>query len=244
MDYDYIIVGAGAAGCVVANRLSADPKNEVLLLEYGGPDTNPMIHVPKGFYFTLRGSRYTYHYQTQPVGPGGQVEGWTHGKVLGGSTAINGMMWTRGAAADYDGLVDRGNSGWGWDHVLPAFKAMEDHELGASDMRGSGGPLGEVISQGPLADYILDEEFPGPSVSTPEEVLRYSIDTGAGIFHAVGANAMGPDDDVVDPQLRVWGVTGMRIADASVLPAQVSGNTAAPTMAVGWLASDLILDDI
>jgi choline dehydrogenase len=81
-------------------------------------------------------------------------------------------------------------------------------------------------------------------VSTPEEVLKYSIDTGAGIFHAVGSAAMGPeDDDVVDPQLRVRGVEGLRIADASVLPTQVSGNTAAPTMAVGWRAADLILGD-
>jgi choline dehydrogenase-like flavoprotein len=101
-----------------------------------------------------------------------------------------------------------------------------------------------VLAQGPIADYVLDEEYPGPEVSSPEEVLKYSIDTGAGIFHAVGSAAMGPeDDDVVDPQLRVRGVESLRIADASVLPVQVSGNTAAPTMAVGWIASDHILRD-
>ena len=101
-----------------------------------------------------------------------------------------------------------------------------------------------VFAQGPIADYILDEEYPGPDVSTADEVLKYSIDTGAGILHAVGSAAMGPEDDaVVDPQLRVRGVEGLRIADASVLPTQVSGNTAAPTMAVGWIAADHILGD-
>src|ERR1700745_2440533 len=74
VDFDYVIVGAGAAGCVLANRLSQDPKNQVLLLEYGGRDKNPMLYVPKGFYFTLRRQRYTYHYSTRPVGPAGRVE--------------------------------------------------------------------------------------------------------------------------------------------------------------------------
>jgi choline dehydrogenase len=104
-----------------------------------------MIYIPKGFFFTLTGDRYTYHYKTQPVGPSGQVEDWARGKLLGGSTAVNGMMWTRGTKADYDGLVERGNPGWGWDQVLPVYKTMEDHNLGASDMRGSGGPLGVSV---------------------------------------------------------------------------------------------------
>lgn len=529
MDFDYVVIGAGAGGSVLAGRLSEDPKVSVLLLEYGGRDTNPMIYIPKGFFFTLRGNRYTYHYNTQPVGPGGQTEVWTRGKVLGGSTAVNGMMWTRGAEADFAALEARGNPGWGWDQILPIYRSMEDHNLGASPMRGAGGPLGvsvvenddevvqailgsgekygwqrvedtnaydserigftpstikdgrrtsayssfvrpvrsrtnltvqtrsraehllfdgnrvvgvrvrqgaktmdvkarkeviistgtvetplllersgigdpevlrslgidvrvespnvgervieqrgvamqvrltknigptqelntvpkqgweglkyllnhrgpistggydvvcqfksspdlerpdihglfvpmaldtssatmklakhsgimfmgyqirpntfgsvhasgklsdnlpiiearfledevdraaiapvldiarTVLANGPVADYVADEEYPGPAVSTHDEVLRYSIDTGAGIYHAVGSAAMGPeDDDVVDPQLRVRGVEGLRIADASVLPIQVSGNTAAPTMAIGWRAADLIRQD-
>jgi choline dehydrogenase len=528
-DFDYVIVGAGAAGCVLASRLSQDAKNQVLLLEYGGGDKNPVIYVPKGFYFTLRGQRYAYHYPTRPVGPAGQVEVWTRGKGLGGSTAVNGMMWMRGAAADWDGLAARGNPAFGWQRALSAYRAMEDHSLGASDMRGAGGPLGvsvvegddeliqavlasaqdmgweraadvnahdservgfspstirrgvrtsaysafvrpvrrrrnltvitharaghllfdgnravgvramtggravdyrarkevilsagtvetplllersgigrpdvlrgagvdvrvespnvgervieqrvvsvqvrvkgnagptqqlntlpkdawqgfkylftrsgpiatsgydlvsqfksspdldrpdiqglfvpmaldpsgpnlklakhsgvmfagyqmrpsttssvhlggprpedppvidarfldrdadreatapvlgiarEVFAKGPLADYVTGEDFPGPAVSSPEDVLRYALDTGTGVYHAVGASAMGPQaDDVVDPQLRVRGVTGLRVVDASVLPVQVAGNTQAPTMAVAWIAAGLILED-
>ncbi|MBM0255774.1 GMC family oxidoreductase [Micromonospora sp. 4G55] len=527
MKFDYVIVGAGAAGSVLANRLSENPSNKVLLLEYGGADINPMHYIPKGFFFTLRGERYSYHYPTQPIGPSGQIEAWTRGKVTGGSTTINGMMYTRGAPADYDAIVERGNPGWGWDDMLPAFKAMEDHQLGPSPMRGAGGPYGvsisedddevttailaaaekvgwqrstdtnahdderigftpssikngvrvsaasaflrpalkrpnltylkrtkvgyllfdghrvvgvratrkgsgyqdylaakevilsagtiestlllersgigrpevlrgvgvdvvvespnvgervieqrgvsfqvklkdqigltqrlnsvpkegwegfkylltrrgpiatggydllsafksspelerpdiqgiwlpmaldassptmklakhsgfmfvgykirpttegsihlggrlpenaplinarfleteedrtatskildrarEVVAQSPVADLVQEEEFPGPKVSTPEEVLRYSIDTGGGIYHAIGSAAMGPnDDDVVDSRLRVRGVSGLRVIDASVFRQQPSGNTAAPTMALAWRAADLI----
>jgi choline dehydrogenase-like flavoprotein len=102
----------------------------------------------------------------------------------------------------------------------------------------------QLCGKGPLADLVLDEDFPGPAVSSPDEVVRYALDTGAGIYHAVGASAMGPDaSDVVDPQLRVRGVTGLRVVDASVLPVQVAGNTQAPAIAVAWIAADLIRED-
>ncbi|MGH8861427.1 MAG: GMC family oxidoreductase [Jatrophihabitantaceae bacterium] len=527
-DFDYIVVGAGGAGCVVANRLSEDPSVRVLLIEYGGRGRNPVLRVPKGFFFTMRGERYCYQYPTRPVGHGGQIETWTRGKVLGGSTAINGMMYVRGAAADYDAMVARGNPGWGWADMLPVFRAMEDHALGASAQRGVGGPLGisvtehddtlsaaildaaqqqgwrytpdynlddderigftpatirrgvrvssagaflrpaarrpnltirtgtrvgylllsgarvvgvragsgstyrdytvarevivsagtiestlllersgigraevlaaagvepvvdspnlgervveqrgvgvqvalnqrigpterlntipkqgvegmrylltrrgpiatagydlvcafrsspevdrpdvqgiwvpmaidtstahmrladhsgvmfvgyqvrpgtrssvhisgtlpenapvidahfletgedravtstilgtvrEVFARSPLADLVRDEEVPGAAVSTPDEVVRYALDTGAGLYHAVGSAAMGPGaDDVVDAQLRVRGVDGLRIVDASVFAEQPAGNTAAPTMALAWRAADLIRD--
>jgi len=538
VEFDYIVVGAGAAGCVVAGRLAAAGRRpSVLLIEYGGPARNPLLHVPKGFYYTLRGDRYLYRYPTQPVGPAGKHEVWLRGRVLGGSAAVNGMMWMRGAAADWDGLAKRGNPGWSWADVLPAYQAMEDHSLGAGETRGAGGPLGisvtdskdevtgailasavkygwrqvkdvnaedterigftpstisggrrttsydafvrpalvkqaasraaggltvatrsraasltfdgrhvtgvtvvgakgvitkfrasrevilcagsietplllersgighpellrkhgidpivespnvgerlieqrgvalqvrlnetsdatrrlstwagrareavqwlstgegllstggydlvcqfksepamqrpdlqglfvpmaldtaskdlklarhsgilfmaypirpettssvhisgnaphdppvidarfleaasdrdavapvleiarSVLAEPPTAALIQEEEFPGPSVTTRQDTIEYSHSTGTGIYHAVGSAAMGPGGgDVVDAQLRVRGVTGLRIADASVLPVQVSGNTAAPAMLVGYRAADLILGD-
>jgi choline dehydrogenase len=536
--FDYIVVGAGAAGCVVAGRLAAaERRPSVLLAEYGGPARNPLLHIPKGFYYTLRGDRYLYRYPTQPVGPAGKHEVWLRGRVLGGSAAVNGMMWMRGAPADWDGLAARGNPGWSWADVLPAYQAIEDHSLGASETRGAGGPMGisvtdtrdeitsailesavrygwrhvadanaddterigftpstirhgrrttsyaafvrpvlaqqvagrqkkrftvatrtraislildghrvigirtvdsrgtvrdvtarreviicagsietplllersgignpellrkhgidlkaespnvgerlieqrgvalqvtltgdsgeasslttrtgqarealrwlatgkgmlatggydlvcqfkseqaaqrpdvqglfvpmaldtgskdmklarhpgilfmaypirpetassvhirgtaagdapvidarfleterdrstvapvleiarAVLAKNPIAGRIAAEEFPGPSVATRQDTIQYSYDTGTGIYHAVGSAAMGPgEDDVVDAQLKVRGVTGLRIADASVLPFQVSGNTAAPAMLVGYRAADLILSD-
>lgn len=530
MGYDYIIVGAGAAGCVLAYRLSENPAHRVLLLEFGGTDRNPMHYVPKGFYFTLPTGKYTYTYPTKPFKSDGTGESWTRGKVLGGSTTVNGMMYTRGFQTDYDRLVELGNPGWGWDQVLPAYRALEDHELGASDVRGAGGPYGvsipdardeitdalfaaarnygwkvvadanaedverigftpssirrgrrtsaasaflrparrrrnltvmtrtraayllfdgervvgvrtereghledfkanrevlisggtiestmllersgignpavleaagvsvvaespnvgervieqrglqmqvklkervgptqrlntlpkqgwegikylftrrgpvstagydvicgfksspevarpdvqglfvpmaldmtsfdavrlaqhsgimflgyqirpttessihitgklpddppvidphylesevdrkataailgrarEILAQSPVADMIAEEEYPGPSVSTDEEVLRYAGDSPGTIYHAIGANAMGPkDDDVVDSRLRVRGVSGLRVVDASVFPEQPSGNTAAPTMALAWRAAELVLEE-
>lgn len=146
MEFDYIIVGAGAAGCVLAGRLAvAAQRPSVLLIEYGGRPVNPLLHVPKGFYYTLRGDRYLYRYVTSPVTPGG-AEVWLRGRVLGGSAAVNGMMWTRGAPADWDGLAARGNPGWSWADALPAYRAIEDHSLGASETRGAGGPLGISVT--------------------------------------------------------------------------------------------------
>jgi choline dehydrogenase len=151
MEFDYVVVGAGAAGCVVAGRLaSAGPaagrRPRVLLVEYGGRPVNPLLHVPKGFYYTLRGDRYLYRYATRPVTPGGGPEVWLRGRVLGGSAAVNGMMWLRGGPADWDGLAARGNPGWSWADVLPAYRAIENHSLGASPSRGAGGPLGISVT--------------------------------------------------------------------------------------------------
>jgi choline dehydrogenase len=537
VEFDYIVVGAGAAGCVLAGRLAAaGPRLSVLLIEYGGRAVNPLLHIPKGFYYTLRGDRYLYRYQTQPVRPDGRGEVWLRGRVLGGSAAVNGMMWMRGAQADWDGLAARGNQGWSWADVLPAYKAMENHSLGASELRGAGGPLGvtvtdtgdevtaailasavsygwdhvadanasdaeriaftpstisggrrttsydayvrpalaarragrrnltvatrtrvgrllfdgrscsgvrvldnggnrkdilarrevivcagavetplllersgigrpgllraagiepriespnvgervieqrgialqvtlgpgrvaasrlstgrgqaaealrylrsgrgllatagydlvcqfksakdrprpdvqglfvpmaldtsstdmklarhpgilfmaypirpqtrstvhasgpdpgdapviaphfletdadrdavapvlaiarEILATSPVAGLVAGEEFPGEAVTTPEQAVRYSLAAGTGIYHAVGSAAMGADaDDVTDPQLRVRGAGRLRIADASILPVQVSGNTGAPAMLVGYRAADLILDDL
>jgi choline dehydrogenase len=159
VEFDYVVVGAGAAGCVVAGRLAAaHERPSVLLLEYGGPARNPLLHVPKGFYYTLRGDRYLYRYVTNPVGPAGQPEVWLRGRVLGGSAAVNGMMWMRGAQADWDALAGRGNPGWSWAQARPAYQAIEDHSLGQGDARGTGGPLGiSVAASGdPVTAAILE----------------------------------------------------------------------------------------
>jgi choline dehydrogenase len=141
IEWDYIIVGAGSAGCVLANRLSADPANKVLLLEAGPRDRNFWIHIPVGYYKTML-SRLSWGYDTEPESAlNDRRIHWPRGKVLGGSSAINGLVYMRGQPEDYDHWRQLGNVGWGWDDVLPFFKKSEDQERGASDLHGAGGPL-------------------------------------------------------------------------------------------------------
>lgn len=125
MTYDYIVVGAGAAGCVLAGRLAAEPGVTVLLVEHGGAGRNPLLAVPRAFYLTLRSKKYTHRYETLPV-EGGAAEFWTRGRGVGGSTLVNGMMYVRGAAADFDALETAGNSGWGASEFEAAYRSIEE----------------------------------------------------------------------------------------------------------------------
>lgn len=138
--YDYIIVGAGSAGCLLANRLSADPKNRVLVLEGGGRDNWIWFHIPVGYLFAIGNPRADWMFRTQgEAGLNGRELNYPRGKVIGGSSAINAMIYMRGQAADYDGWRQLGLTGWGWDDVLPLFKKHEDHADGPSEMHGAGG---------------------------------------------------------------------------------------------------------
>jgi choline dehydrogenase len=141
-EFDYIVVGAGSAGCVLANRLTASGRNSVLLLEAGPKDSNIWIHVPLGYGKLFTNKTVNWMYQTEPEpGLNGRTVFQPRGKVLGGSSSINGLLYVRGQHEDYDRWRQLGNSGWGFDDVLPYFKKAEDQQRGADDFHGVGGPL-------------------------------------------------------------------------------------------------------
>ncbi|WP_434656985.1 GMC family oxidoreductase N-terminal domain-containing protein [Pseudomonas sp. R3-56] len=139
-EYDYVIVGAGPAGCLLANRLSANPQHRVLLLEAGGRDNYPWIHIPVGYLFCIGNPRTDWCFKTEAQ-PGlqGRALSYPRGKVLGGCSSINGMIYMRGQAADYDGWAAEGNVGWGWKDVLPLFRQSENHFAGDSELHGAAG---------------------------------------------------------------------------------------------------------
>lgn len=189
-EWDFIVIGAGSAGCALANRLSANPKHKVLLLEAGPRDRNPWIHIPVGYYKTMN-SPLSWGYDTEPEP---ELENrrihWPRGKVLGGSSAINGLVYMRGQPEDYDHWRQMGNVGWGWDDILPYFKRSEDNERGGSDLRGKGGPL-------KVSDIRDRREICDAFVEAAQEVgLPYNDDfngptqEGVGYFQTTSRNGL------------------------------------------------------
>ena len=142
MMYDYIVIGAGSAGCVLANRLTENGKFSVLLLEAGDNDRTPLIQLPNGVGVLMTGTKYNWQFNTEKeTNLGGRELFWPRGKGLGGSSSINGMVYIRGHATDYDGWRQLGNVGWGYEDVLPYFKRSMNQERGEDEFHGVGGPL-------------------------------------------------------------------------------------------------------
>ncbi len=184
--YDYIIVGAGSAGCVLAEKLTASGKYKVLLLEAGGSDRQFYISMPLGYGKLFYNPKVNWLYKTEPdAGLAGQQDHWPRGKVLGGSSSINAMVYIRGQAEDFNAWKAAGNDGWGWDDVLPAYKALEDNEAGADAFRGTGGPY--FISANArdchalVAPYITSSEAAG---------LPYNPDFNGATQEGVGSYQM------------------------------------------------------
>jgi choline dehydrogenase len=157
--FDYVIVGAGSAGCVVANRLSEDPSVKVALIEAGGRDVDPWIHVPAGYYRNVTNPAVTWQFGSGPEpNLDGRIISWPRGRVLGGSSAINGLLYVRGQSQDYDVWRQLGNVGWSFQDVLPYFKRAEDQERGADAFHGTGGPLGVAdvrLSHNEICDAFI-----------------------------------------------------------------------------------------
>src|ERR1700723_287685 len=184
VEFDYVIVGAGSAGCVLANRLSADGKHSVLLLEAGPKDTNLWIHVPLGYGKLFKDQTVNWMYQTEPEpGLGGRTVFQPRGKVLGGSSSINGLLYVRGQHEDYDRWRQHGNAGWGFADVLPYFKKAENQQRGGDAFHGAGGPLpvSDLIHADPLSAGVVGAGGGGGFPKNSD--FNGATQEGAGFFY-------------------------------------------------------------
>ncbi|MGY3545190.1 choline dehydrogenase-like flavoprotein [Bradyrhizobium sp. USDA 4469] len=188
-EFDYIIVGAGSAGCVLANRLSANGKHSVLLLEAGPRDSNIWIHVPLGYGKLFKEKTVNWMYQTEPEPElkGRQVF-QPRGKTLGGSSSINGLLYVRGQHEDYDRWRQHGNAGWGYDDVLPYFKKAENQTRGADQYHGTGGPLpvSNMIVTDPLSKAFIDAAVETGLPYNPD--FNGATQEGVGLFQTTTRN--------------------------------------------------------
>ena len=230
MNFDYIIVGAGAAGCVLAERLTANGKHRVLLLEAGGSDRRFFIQMPLGYGKTFYDPKVNWGYHAEPdEGLGGQSDYWPRGKVLGGSTSINAMVYMRGDASDFEDWKAAGNIGWGWDDVLPAYKQLEDNEAGADEYRGKGGPF--FVSANSKDRHWLCKNFEAAAQSAG---LPYNADFNGASQEGVGHFQMSTKNGIRNSAARAFLRPAMKRKNLAVIAnAQVTRVVMAGKRAIG-----------